>query len=308
MPTQSQFEARKVAGEPRFAFGQNWRKFLAALNEERILEAEKSLCVALECDSLAGQSFLDLGSGSGLFSLAARRLGARVHSVDYDPDAVKCTSALRHRYFRDDPHWTVAHGSVLDLPYLQSLGTFDIVYSWGVLHHTGAMWQALEHACVPVSPDGGTLFISIYNDQGRRSRIWRRTKRLYNQMPRVLRFTLLVPELLRAWGPSSVVDLLRGHPFEQWRTYSRNRGMSAWRDVVDWVGGYPFEVAKPEEIFAFCRRRGFTLEHLKTWGRGHGCNEYVFRFAGAHSAAQLAAPTVIANALGPAPAGDGGGA
>jgi 2-polyprenyl-6-hydroxyphenyl methylase/3-demethylubiquinone-9 3-methyltransferase len=52
--------------------------------------------------------------------------------------------------------------------------------------------------------------------------------------------------------------------------------MSPWRDVVDWVGGYPFEVAKPEAIFKFYQRRGFTMVDLNTCGGGHGCNEFVF--------------------------------
>src|SRR5262245_27430993 len=99
----------------------------------------------LEIDSLAGLSFLDIGSGSGLFSLAARRLGARVHSFDYDPQSVACAAELRRRYFPGDPQWVVEEGSALDADYLTRLGKFDIVYSWGVLHHTGRMWRSEEH-------------------------------------------------------------------------------------------------------------------------------------------------------------------
>src|ERR1044072_5239228 len=99
----------------------------------------------LEVDNLLGKKFLDVGSGSGLFSLAARRLGAQVHSFDYDPQSVACTGELRRRYFPDDLHWVVQQGSVLDQGYLASLGSFDVVYAWGVLHHTGAMWRALDN-------------------------------------------------------------------------------------------------------------------------------------------------------------------
>jgi 2-polyprenyl-6-hydroxyphenyl methylase/3-demethylubiquinone-9 3-methyltransferase len=52
--------------------------------------------------------------------------------------------------------------------------------------------------------------------------------------------------------------------------------MSPWRDVVDWVGGYPFEVARPEEIFEFFKSKGLVLGKFKTCGGGHGCNEFVF--------------------------------
>jgi 2-polyprenyl-6-hydroxyphenyl methylase/3-demethylubiquinone-9 3-methyltransferase len=53
--------------------------------------------------------------------------------------------------------------------------------------------------------------------------------------------------------------------------------MSIYRDVVDWIGGFPFETAKPETIFRFYRDRGFVLEELTTCGSRHGCNEFVFR-------------------------------
>jgi 2-polyprenyl-6-hydroxyphenyl methylase/3-demethylubiquinone-9 3-methyltransferase len=110
----------------------------------------------VEVEDFQGKSFLDIGSGSGLFSLAARRLGAKVHSFDYDPQSVSCTKELKQRYFPNDSDWTIGQGSVLDVDYIKSLGKFDIVYSWGVLHHTGALWQALDNASLPVV-DRGTL-------------------------------------------------------------------------------------------------------------------------------------------------------
>ncbi|HEY7347996.1 MAG TPA: class I SAM-dependent methyltransferase [Ktedonobacterales bacterium] len=270
---------KEVATGERFAFGKNWRQFLRTLNDERITEAEKSLKRRLSVENLQGKTFLDIGSGSGLFSLAARRLGAKVRSFDYDPVAVECTAELRQRYFPNDPTWTIEQGSVLDAAYLQTLGKSDIVYSWGVLHHTGAMWQALEYVLTLVAP-GGFLFISIYNDQGGTSRRWRQMKRTYNRLPRYLRFLILIPLTIQLRGTRMLRDLLQhGNPFTSWQNYKKNRGMSAWRDLVDWAGGYPFEVAKPEEIFDFYRKRGFILEQLKTCGKGHGCNEYVFRKA-----------------------------
>ena len=260
----------------RFQFGENWLKFLNVLDDARIASAVESLRTKLGVESLEGKSFLDAGSGSGLFSLAARRLGARVHSFDYDPQSVACTKELKRRYFPGDVQWVVEEGSVLDKCYLDRLGVFDVVYSWGVLHHTGAMWQALEHV-VPLVARTGQLFIAIYNDQGRASRMWVVIKRTYNRLPKGLRWMVVGPALARLWGPTLIRDLLQGKPFSTWKRYKKNdRGMSPWRDVVDWVGGYPFEVAKPEEIFVFYQDRGFLLKQLKTCAGGHGCNEFVF--------------------------------
>src|SRR5437667_10895072 len=130
-------QAIEIGRGERFEFGKNWSRFLALLDDVRIVRAEESLKQMLEVDNFEGQSFLDIGSGSGLFSLAARRLGARVHSLDYDPQSVVCTAELKQRYYPGDLEWVVEQGSALDADYLRSLGEFDIVYSWGVLHHTG---------------------------------------------------------------------------------------------------------------------------------------------------------------------------
>jgi 2-polyprenyl-6-hydroxyphenyl methylase/3-demethylubiquinone-9 3-methyltransferase len=263
----------------RFQFGKNWARFLEHLDDERIAEAERSLSDMLGNGALAGRSFLDAGSGSGLFSLAAARLGAtRVHSFDYDPDSVACTAELKRRFFATAPHWTVARGSVLDRDYLRSQGTFDIVYSWGVLHHTGDMWSALANVAESVA-DAGRLFIALYNDQGRASRRWLRIKRFFNASPAPVRLATVLAvgaywELRGAVGRASRLE--NPLPFATWRRKKRDRGMSPWHDLVDWVGGYPFEVAKPDDVLAFCRERGFVLTRLVTCGPGHGNNQFVF--------------------------------
>jgi SAM-dependent methyltransferase len=269
--------ALEVSRGERFKFGANWTQFLKLLNDDRIVLAERSLRAMLGVEDLKGKRFLDIGSGSGLFSLAARRLGATVLSFDYDPQSVACTAELKLRYFPNDTSWTVEQGSVLDVDYLRSLGQWDIVYSWGVLHHTGAMWRALENINSLPRP-GGALFIALYNRQPFMSRVWLLVKRAYNRLPEGLRWLVLWPALVHLWGPRTIYDLLRGKPFYTWRHYAEHgvRGMSAWRDVVDWVGGYPFEVAKPEEIFNFYRDKGFRLEQLETCGGSLGCNQFVF--------------------------------
>jgi 2-polyprenyl-6-hydroxyphenyl methylase/3-demethylubiquinone-9 3-methyltransferase len=257
----------------RFEFGKNWQRFVRIITPERIAAAEKSLSSMLDICDLEGKTFLDIGSGSGLFSLAARRLGARVHSFDYDSQSVSCTKELRERYFPADRNWKVDAASVLDETYLRSLVEFDFVYSWGVLHHTGALWRAIENASRMVKR-GGTFFISLYNDQGGISRRWRAVKRLYVQSPRALRPILSGCCFVWVYWKGVLKGALRGRPFEVFSNYGR--GMSPWRDVVDWVGGYPFEVSKPGEVFEFLHAREFTLVRMVTT-HGSGCNEFVFR-------------------------------
>jgi 2-polyprenyl-3-methyl-5-hydroxy-6-metoxy-1,4-benzoquinol methylase len=272
--TTAERHGGEVAAGERFKFGENWTRFLKLLNDDRIRAAETSLSAWFGFP-LAGKSFVDVGSGSGLFSLAARRLGATVHSFDYDPQSVACTAELKKRYFPDDPLWKVEIGSALDPEYIRSLGHFEVVYSWGVLHHTGAMWQALDQAGKLVG-EGGTLFIAIYNNQGKRSVRWTKIKRFYNRSSRPVRFLLALAVCWQHWWRPCLKDLLLLRPFKSWREAGSSRGMSAWRNVIDWVGGYPFEVAKPEEIFDFFRERGFLLQRMRTEGGDLGCNEFIF--------------------------------
>lgn len=266
--TKGSHSAEVESGE-RFKFGENWAYFLRNLNDDRIGVAEQSLRDMLGRQTLEGLSFIDVGCGSGLFSLAARRLGARVFSFDYDPQSANCARELRARYFPDDPDWTVTEGSALDEDFINSLGQFDIVYSWGVLHHTGQMWRALDLVTNLVKLRG-QLFISIYNDQGRVSERWTTMKKIYCSGPigSFLMKLLFVPYFS---VPAFIIDVLKFRdPTKAYREYYTQRGMSRVHDWYDWLGGYPCE------IFDFYRNKGLTMQRMTTCGGGLGCNQFVF--------------------------------
>ncbi|WP_205847420.1 class I SAM-dependent methyltransferase [Planctopirus hydrillae] len=275
--------------DPRFAFGANWWRFLSRLTEPQIATAEQSIQKLFHRERLDGLTFLDVGSGSGLFSLAANRLGAIVTSIDFDPQSVACAEELRRRYGSGNG-WTIQQGSARDQKMMASLGQFDIVYSWGVLHHTGDMWSAIAITAQATRP-GGHFCLSIYNDQGAASDRWKTVKKLYVASPSFIRLLIVLAVVLAYECYAIPVNLFRSlmlvirfrNPLPIWQAWfqsrfgQKERGMYYWTDMVDWVGGWPFEVAKPEEIFRFLRDRGFTLFEMRTVGGRLGCNEFVFR-------------------------------
>lgn len=249
-----------------FSFGKNWLRYSIILDESRIVEAEKSLQKLLKRDSLNGLSFLDIGSGSGIFSIAAKRLGAqRVVALDRDD---KCLLAVRQNVQQllvSDlaNSIEVVPGDVLTLETLQ-LGHFDIVYAWGCLHHTGAMWKAIGNTA-QLCRVGGEFALSIYN-RTLLSPMWLQVKRLYNTSPAFVRlFMVATLSAVR-----STCRWIKGkHPFRS------ERGMSVWYDAVDWLGGLPYEYTSPGEVVGFLTDQGFKLIRSVLTQRS-GCNEFVF--------------------------------
>ncbi len=218
----------------RFGFGRNWRQFLSTIDEASIQRAVDSLQSFLKLNSLEDRRFLDVGCGSGLFSLAARRMKANVLSFDYDEQSVHCARKLETNYFPgNDNAWHIEQGSILDDRYIDNLGQFDVVYAWGVLHHTGSMWQAMENT-KKLTRDNGLLYLAIYNDQGSMSTLWKMIKRLYcsNLLGRSLVSIVTLPYFL--FGGMAVGLIRYKNPFQHFLNYKRNsRGMSLYHDWID---------------------------------------------------------------------------
>jgi 2-polyprenyl-3-methyl-5-hydroxy-6-metoxy-1,4-benzoquinol methylase len=258
----------------RFQFGKNWASFLKTLNQAKIDVALKSIVDLFGEESLRGKTFLDIGCGSGLFSLCAYQLGARVVSIDFDPQSVNCANHLKSIYAKDPERWAVIQGSALDITFMESLGTFDYVYSYGVLHHTGNMWGAINNSMERVKPEGN-FFISIYNDQGKYSRRWLKVKKLYNKSPWLFKQIMMGWYIIRFTGIGTVKEIILLRPFKEWREYKRNRGMSKIHNIRDWIGGLPFEVSTPEKIIFHFLDRGWKLRHFVS-SNGIGLNDFVF--------------------------------
>jgi SAM-dependent methyltransferase len=264
----------------RFDFGRNWQRYLDAyLDPERIDIATRSLNELID-DDLAGRTFVDIGAGSGLFSLCAYRAGAaRVVSFDVDPGSVACCHELRWRS-GNPKHWIVLQGSVLDADFVASLAEAEVVYSWGVLHHTGDMYRAIRHGARLVKP-GGLFVIAIYNrvtgcflDSDR----WQRIKRRYNHSSKATQLCMEA-SFTGYWTVRQLAA--RRNPLRIAREYKKNRGMALKTDLVDWLGGYPYEYATTDEIVSFCREE-LGFEVVKVLGnppKGIGNNQFVFHRA-----------------------------
>jgi SAM-dependent methyltransferase len=259
--------------EVRYEFGQNWQNFVAtALDADRITIARNSLRDLLGTDSLAGRRVLDIGCGSGLFSLGAAQLGAdSLLGFDYDPNSVATSRALRDAHGVPEARWQIRQGSILEPAFLATLTPADVVYAWGVLHHTGRMWDAIRNAAGLVAP-GGLFAIAIYNRVAS-SGAWARIKRAYCTAPRPVQAALETGYL--ACYAAGLLAMGR-NPVRVFREYRQRRGMSVRYDARDWLGGYPYEYATAAEVFEFVRPLGFTLTRLITTNRT-GCNEFVFR-------------------------------
>lgn len=254
-----------AAASDHFAFGENWRAFADKIGEERIASATTAMRDLLGPDALRGKTMLDIGCGSGLHALAALRLGAsHVTAIDLDPVSVATAKALLGARAPGAPWETM----VADVFALDSLGQFDVVYSWGVLHHTGDVHRAIRCAAKRVA-SCGLFAIALYNDQGALSRYWLAVKGTYNS-GFVGRWAVLLTHMPVLFGARYLWRFATGR-------LRLDRGMSIWHDAIDWLGGYPFEVMSRNTGCTFMRQCGFALRNLQSVGRKSGCNEFVFQ-------------------------------
>lgn len=261
-------------------FGENFRdNLLANFSEEQLNDAKRFIQEYLDKDSLDGLTFLDAGCGSGVFTLAAALLRAKVTSFDIDNIAIENTKTLLHEY---DLSFDVnlLKGSVLDYDFLTSLGKFDTVLCWGVAHHCGDMWRCIDYMTMLVNK-GGKLHLGIYNHadgwgfypDGRfgPSSFWKKIKRFYIKLPSFFQNMI---DIFATIGIIFIYTITLNNPIKKLKSNER-RGMNWKSDLKDWLIGYPYEYARPEEVFQFMKEKGFRLEKLKT-NNGLLTNNYVF--------------------------------
>lgn len=270
-----------LAADSHFAFGRNWQDYARKIDEQRITQAISDLQRLSGLERFDGLSFLDIGCGSGLHSLAAIRMGAkRVAGVDIDADSVAASRDTLARFAPDaDARFDVV--SVFDMT-PETYGDFDLVYSWGVLHHTGDMYRAISTAATLVQP-GGIFMLALYK-RTPFCGMWRVIKRWYSgASPTAQRRARTV-----YIGLSRILRKMKGQNLDDYiRDYGKRRGMDFYNDVHDWMGGYPYESISPEACRSYLDGIGFRLQHeiVQTPGRylpgtmGSGCDEYTFRKA-----------------------------
>jgi len=253
--------------DENFDFGKNWKHYSEnALDQKKFTDAAESLKTLFGEENFEGRRFLDIGCGSGIFSIAAKKMGARsVVGVDISQNSVEASQQNSKTFglAPEDIHFF--RMDILDRDKARELGSFERVYSWGVLHHTGKMWEAIAIACERVSP-GGVFGLAIY-DRHWTSPVWKKIKHFYNASPVFLKKTTVF-----FFFPVIFVAYLAigKNPFRL------HRGMDFYHDVVDWVGGYPYEYARAEEVIDFMKKKGLRLKSFLPNRYVVGNNQFIF--------------------------------
>ena len=253
----------------RYEFGKNWKNFLKNSDVNNLLKARNSLKPIINKKKTS--NFIDLGCGSGVFSLGALIFYKKVVSIDIDEYSIKATQTLKQKSNLNSKNWQIKKGSILDKKFLKSFGKFDMVYCWGVAHHTGDMWKALDNIVI-LTKVKSRLFIAIYNDQGLKSKFWWLVKFIYNILPKFMhKFYLRIFEFL--YYLNYTLKNINNLDYKKFR--ERRRGMNFYENLSDWIGGYPFEYASIDELKKFFLKRNFKVLKLKK-SHGSGCHEILF--------------------------------
>lgn len=258
----------------RFEFGRNWREFVEKHYSQEVVDASKTRILEfMKRPNLQGLSVIDIGCGSGVHSMAMHQAGAAsIHSFDYDPTSVEATR-LVHQKAGAPASWTIQQGSVLDESFMRSLPTYDLVYSWGVLHHTGEVWKAIDLAAERVKP-GGMFYIALYSADVQKDptpEFWLDVKRRYVSSGwlrrRYMDYWYVWRFMMqREW--SRLPEVLK-----RMRDYRKDRGMNLMTDIRDWLGGWPMEFVWDADAVKFCADRGLTLKEMAT---GKANTEFLF--------------------------------
>lgn len=260
-----------------FKFGENWANFSKKIDEGRIKRAELSLINLIGETSLKGKRFIDIGCGSGLFSLAAARLGAsEIVSIDIDPECTKITQELLDALSPHDNHKVINRSIFKIEDHPEATGKFDVVFSWGVLHHTGDMFDAIRIAATLLKDKNSKLALALYY-KTLCCPLWKKIKRFYmNRSTISQKLMCLVYLSVYLLGKTVTFN----NPLSVYKNYSKDRGMSLLHDIHDWMGGYPYESISNEEIMELAESLKLNLEFKKISRRrlgllGSGCNEFL---------------------------------
>jgi len=260
--------------EERFEFGKNWHDFIQKnFDKEKVEISRRHILDFMGRTDLNGLSVLDIGCGSGLHSIAMLQAGAAsVHGFDYDPNSVKATQFVQAQTGKSS-NWTVEQGSVLDDDYIVHLPQYDLVYSWGVLHHTGDVWHAIRNAASRVKP-GGKFYIALYAADVQidpTPEFWLDVKRKYVNSGWMKRRMM---DWWYVWRFQMNKDIRNFPAFlKRMREYKKNRGMDIFTDIRDWLGGWPMEFVYDKDAIDFVEKLGFKLEQITT---GEANSEFLF--------------------------------
>lgn len=252
----------------RFSFSKNWEAYAkTSLTRERMDQSRNAFRELVAGIDLRNKRFIDVGYGQGLSLIAAAEMGARVLGIDVDGNSVEVLRMVQR--FSGYPDFIEARTvSILDERFVdEHRERYDVVHAWGVLHHTGDMMKAIKNACALVA-EGGYLICAIYNRHWS-SPIWKAIKWSYNILPVPLQRFMIALFYPIIYVAKSFVT--RENPKEM------DRGMAFLHNVVDWIGGYPYEYAGIEEIQDIISKLGFTCLRTRAAQVPTGCNEYVFR-------------------------------